>query len=509
MATDNITNPKQKVQFWRGKELKTNPDGSTSTNGEIIFLNNTMSETSAPVGTDADAWVIDKKLGSIYQDDKIVGTTKAKELCLDEDIKITKNGASFGGKTFGQTLKKGDSLLDLLKAMLQEKYYPTYYDESCSVADANFNYYNTPAINGTGTSAQSTTKYVLVGSGSYDISVPSANTAWETAINTSWNANKNSFYKNLPQNADNLTVSYSGGYFCNGNSSTPEVSTSYTKTDTVQNVAVDGNAISTSKFGTFGMTLTSAKSASLTVSTSKVSNTFTSTATFSYTPNSVTDAPIIKRTVNYPTVDGEYLSIIEIAKSLKDSDNDEVPSDKINNKDSYPGSLQEEVGEYAFNDNGNDVKPSTKTFTHTISLQPVTPLYISNISAGLTESYTNVGTNQINLTNGSSDTYNGIMGITGTSYTHTTPSLTAMGVIGGWTEDANVELKIKVYNKFNLTSCKTTASAGDKSDNAQNHTIPNPTTDGAYKVYTLTCKRQSRNLSEDATLNCVLTFTAE
>ena len=79
---------KQKVQFWRGKTLKANPDDNNSTNGEIIFLNDTMGETGPADEKDRDAWNIKKKLGSIYQDDKIVGTTRAEQLMTTSPITV-------------------------------------------------------------------------------------------------------------------------------------------------------------------------------------------------------------------------------------------------------------------------------------------------------------------------------------------------------------------------------------------------------------------------------------
>lgn len=127
---------KQKVQFWRGKTLKTNPDDNNSTNGEIIFLNNTMGETSAPVGTTPDAWNIDKKLGSIYQDDKIVGTTKADELIttksitiaggpLADDLGSDSDWPSEWKESGKKVIPRGASLQSILEKLFLKEIYPT------------------------------------------------------------------------------------------------------------------------------------------------------------------------------------------------------------------------------------------------------------------------------------------------------------------------------------------------------------------------------------------------
>ena len=99
----------EKVKFYRGKEHK-NPEPGNK--GEIILLNDTM-------GTDGTG---DQKVdgfGSIWQDDKIVGTTKASELRLTENLTVM--GTNVGNITNGETLEKGMTIEDILKQMLQKE----------------------------------------------------------------------------------------------------------------------------------------------------------------------------------------------------------------------------------------------------------------------------------------------------------------------------------------------------------------------------------------------------
>ena len=68
-----------KVKFYRGKEHN-NPEPD---NGEIIMLNDAFEQ-----GLDSDQYNEAKKFGSIYQDDKIVGTTRAEQLMTTESIQV-------------------------------------------------------------------------------------------------------------------------------------------------------------------------------------------------------------------------------------------------------------------------------------------------------------------------------------------------------------------------------------------------------------------------------------
>lgn len=83
----------------------------TINDGDIVMVNNTM-------GT-ANSDVADDKLGSVYKGTKIVGTTKADELRLTEDLTV--KGTVVGNISDGTKLEKGISIEQILKMMLQKE----------------------------------------------------------------------------------------------------------------------------------------------------------------------------------------------------------------------------------------------------------------------------------------------------------------------------------------------------------------------------------------------------
>ena len=91
-------------------------EGKSINDSDIVMINNTMGS----VNPDAD----EAKLGSVYKGTKIVGTTKAKELCLTEEISVSN---PVGNIISGDKLTKGmnieDILIELLSAPVQ---YPSY-----------------------------------------------------------------------------------------------------------------------------------------------------------------------------------------------------------------------------------------------------------------------------------------------------------------------------------------------------------------------------------------------
>lgn len=76
-----MSNNKSQVKFYRGKEWK-NPEQE---NGEILFINKAFDSSLSKGTTEYESAA---KFGSIYQDDKIVGTTEADKLCTTSNITI-------------------------------------------------------------------------------------------------------------------------------------------------------------------------------------------------------------------------------------------------------------------------------------------------------------------------------------------------------------------------------------------------------------------------------------
>jgi hypothetical protein len=70
-------------------------------------------------------WNIDKKLGSIYQDDKIVGITRAEQLCLAEPLTI-KGGplAAEALTVFPNGIPAGTSMEEILTALFLKEIWP-------------------------------------------------------------------------------------------------------------------------------------------------------------------------------------------------------------------------------------------------------------------------------------------------------------------------------------------------------------------------------------------------
>jgi hypothetical protein len=118
------------VKFYRGKQYNPVNQGETSNNGEIVFLNDRMKDTPPTNADDLKQYNIEKKLGSIWQDDKIVGTTRANELCLTDNIKVTN---SVGNIVNGDTLQKGENIYNILSELLTKQVeYPSYEEAYAS-----------------------------------------------------------------------------------------------------------------------------------------------------------------------------------------------------------------------------------------------------------------------------------------------------------------------------------------------------------------------------------------
>ena len=85
-----------------------NFSGKEIAEGDLIAYNTQLGETSPAE--------VENKLGSTYRGQHIIGTTEAKKLCLNEDIKVM--GVTVGNLKDGITLSKGDDLQTILQKIL-------------------------------------------------------------------------------------------------------------------------------------------------------------------------------------------------------------------------------------------------------------------------------------------------------------------------------------------------------------------------------------------------------
>ena len=106
----------EKVKFYRGDswDRDAQNEAALQDKGEIVFVNAAFGKA---VGT--EDYETSREFGSIYQDDKIVGTTKASELRLTEPLTVV--GTNVGNITIGKTLEKGMSIEEILRMMLQKE----------------------------------------------------------------------------------------------------------------------------------------------------------------------------------------------------------------------------------------------------------------------------------------------------------------------------------------------------------------------------------------------------
>lgn len=120
-----------KVKFYRGKTWNPSSEGEPSNNGEIVMINDAMGDV---VG-DADGQVAQdvydqrKKFGSVYQDDKIVGTTRADQLMITQDITVNDGEG-------GETIPAGTPVQTILTDILNQEKNTTYVTEN-EVSETN------------------------------------------------------------------------------------------------------------------------------------------------------------------------------------------------------------------------------------------------------------------------------------------------------------------------------------------------------------------------------------
>lgn len=94
------------VNFKYGSSL----EGKTVNDGDFVAINKAMA-----VGAADD----DKKYGSIYKGDKILGTTEADKLMTTEDLTVT--GVTVGNLANGTTIPAGTDIMALLTQMLAKE----------------------------------------------------------------------------------------------------------------------------------------------------------------------------------------------------------------------------------------------------------------------------------------------------------------------------------------------------------------------------------------------------
>lgn len=85
-------------------------EGKTVSDGDFVAINKAMAEGAV----DAD-----KKYGSIYKGDKILGTTEASKLMTTEDITVT--GVTVGNLANGTVINAGTDIMSLLSQMLAKE----------------------------------------------------------------------------------------------------------------------------------------------------------------------------------------------------------------------------------------------------------------------------------------------------------------------------------------------------------------------------------------------------
>ena len=85
-------------------------EGKTVADGDFVAINKALAEGASDS---------DKKYGSIYKGDKILGTTEADKLMTTEDITVT--GVTVGNLANGATIPAGTDIMSLLAQMLAKE----------------------------------------------------------------------------------------------------------------------------------------------------------------------------------------------------------------------------------------------------------------------------------------------------------------------------------------------------------------------------------------------------
>lgn len=113
----------EKVKFYRGNvwDRDAQNEAAKQDTGEIVFVNDAFN-----MSTDAEGYKVARDFGSIYQDDKIVGTTKANELRLTEDLSINGGPLADAAKKayVDGKIPAGTTLTEILTALFLQELYP-------------------------------------------------------------------------------------------------------------------------------------------------------------------------------------------------------------------------------------------------------------------------------------------------------------------------------------------------------------------------------------------------
>ena len=98
-------------------------EGKTIAENDLVVVNKGMA---------ADAQESDKKYGSIYKGDKILGTTEANKLYTTDEITVT--GVTVGNLANGKTIAAGTDIMSILSQMLMKELGVTATKPSATLA---------------------------------------------------------------------------------------------------------------------------------------------------------------------------------------------------------------------------------------------------------------------------------------------------------------------------------------------------------------------------------------
>lgn len=447
-----MSTTQEKVKFYRGKSYNPTTQGDTESKGEIVFLNDRMKETP-PAEEDAlKQYNIERKLGSIWQDDKIVGTTRANELCLTNKIKVTKEGVTVGGITTNTVLDKGMSLEEILRQMFCETYNPEYSGPyTLNNINAVKNSVSAPSTTG------SSEVYILVGS-STTLSIPTymSNEVWtnysngfsiteassigagdyinESATITSYTEDETS--------GNSTTITSNVTKYCtNPSYTTPEKPT--TSTTRKQGLGTSQTPVDT--FSTDTVILSS---------NTPDSATYKYIRTDAYSVTAPTEGKAYS--VKWPTKDGStYINESTYISTNSILDSDLNAAKRI---ESYPEGIQTANGSVTFT-----LPTNSNTYTYTYTVKSVLPVLWGNTKVPQT--------NYTKITNGDTE---GILS------DQITVNLKTPGSGFNSNNTYNVG-SLKLYTQTSVDSI--TYSCPDAKDQTCVGTATQESTDGIYKVY--------------------------
>lgn len=440
-----MSTTQEKVKFYRGKSYNPTAQGDTKSAGEIVFLNDAMGET-----IDADNEV-DSKLGSIWQDDKIVGTTRAEQLRLTNPIRVTKDGVTVGGITKNTVLSKGMSLEEILRQMFCETYNPEY-SGSYTLNNINAVKNSVSAPNTTGGSEV----YILVGE-SATLTVPTYMSAdvW-TNYSNGFSITEASSIKAENQISENAIITSYIQDETSGNATTTTSNVTKYCTNPSYTTPAKPTTSTTRKQGETSQSVVSTfadGSVSLSSNTPS-STTYKYIRTDAYSITAPTEGKAYS--VKWPTNDGSTY----INESTYINDNSILDSDLNTAKEieSYPEGIQTANGSVTFN-----LPTNSNTYTYTYTVKSVLPVLWGNAKVPQT--------NYTKITNGTDE---GILS------NQITVNLKAPGTGFNSNNIYNVG-SLKLYTKTSVDSIA--YSCPDAKGQTCTGTATQESTEGIYKVY--------------------------